>query len=78
MSNPKIVKVAKIGSPVIEVAVNDTMTVGQTISAAGYSPKDGTLYGKNGDGAKVIVEADEAVNGYVQIFITKNVKGGSQ
>ena len=77
MSEPKFVKIARVGDTAKEVVVTSDMTVSQAIEAAGYDVNDNmTVYGSAETGGNRVVSMNDNVNGYTKIAISTNVKGG--
>lgn len=78
MNTPKIIKVAKVGGTVEEVAVTERMTVRECIEAAGYTDEGSTVYGRDANGRDDVLDLSTNVNGYVQLVLSENVKGGQK
>lgn len=77
MSTPRYVKVARLGERAVDIATHENMTIGEVINAAGHDDFAGTIHAKKSGDADVTTVADhDSVNGYDELFLTTNVKGG--
>lgn len=76
MSEPKIVKVGRVGDTVQEVTVTDEMTVEECLKIADYTADGYEVYGEKRDGTRQKVQSDEAVNGFVSLALVLKLKGG--
>lgn len=76
MAEPKFVKIARVGDIAREVAVTETMTVREAISAAGYDiDSNSTVYGSTENNGNTVVQLENPVNGFTKLAISTNVKG---